>query len=82
MNSNANSHVRGTELAHQSPVPLFFFERSFDMKLKVICAWCTKTIEVKELDGESSESAVSHGICEPCKDEALEEIRNEEAQNE
>jgi len=51
------------------------------MKLKVICAWCTKTTEIKKLDCESSESAVSHGICEPCKDEALEEIRNEKTQN-
>ena len=51
------------------------------MKLKVICAWCTKTMEVKELDGEFNESTVSHGICEPCKDEALEEIRNEKTQN-
>ena len=51
------------------------------MKLKVICAWCTKTMEVKELDCESSESAVSHGICEPCKDKALEELLNEKPQN-
>jgi hypothetical protein len=29
------------------------------MKLKVICAWCTKAMEVKELDGEFSESKVS-----------------------
>jgi hypothetical protein len=47
------------------------------MKLKVICAWCTKTIEVQEIHCESSESAMSHGICEPCKDKALEEIRSE-----
>ena len=51
------------------------------MNLKVICAWCTKKMEVKEIDGESSESAMSHGICEPCKDKELEEIRKEEAQN-
>jgi len=51
------------------------------MKLKVICAWCTKTIEVKEVDCEFNESAMSHGICEPCKYKALEEIRNEKAQN-
>lgn len=56
-------------------VPLFFFERSFDMKIKVICAWCKKTIEVKEVDCESSESAVSHGICKKCKDKALEEVQ-------
>jgi hypothetical protein len=42
------------------------------MKLKVICAWCTKTIEVKEIDDEFSESTVSHGICVPCKDKVLE----------
>jgi hypothetical protein len=51
------------------------------MKLKVICAWCTKTIEFEELDGEFSESAISHGICEPCKDKALEELLNEIPQN-
>ena len=51
------------------------------MKLKVICAWCTKTMEVKELDSESSESAVSHGICLSCKDKALEELLNEKPQN-
>ena len=64
-----------------SPLPLFFFERSFDMKLKVICAWCNKTMEVKELDCEFSESTVSHGICGPCKDRALEELLNEKPQN-
>jgi hypothetical protein len=32
------------------------------MKLKIICAWCTKKMQVKEHDGEFSESAVSHGI--------------------
>jgi len=52
------------------------------MKLKVICAWCTKTMEVKEIHCESSESSVSHGICEPSRDNALKEIRNEEAENE
>ena len=51
------------------------------MKLKVICAWCTKTMEVKEIHCESGENAVSHGICEPCKDKALEEIQNEKPQN-
>ena len=51
------------------------------MKFKVICAWCTKTIEVKEIDGESSDSAMSHGICEPCKYKALEEILNKKPQN-
>jgi hypothetical protein len=51
------------------------------MKLKVICAWCTKTMEVKEIHCESSESGVTHGICQSCKDKALEEIRNEKAQN-
>ena len=51
------------------------------MKLKVICAWCTKTMEVKELDCESSESAVTHGICKKCKDKALEELLNEKPQN-
>ena len=47
------------------------------MKLKVICAWCTKTIELEEFDCKSRGSAVSHGICEPCKDKALEELLNE-----
>ena len=51
------------------------------MKLKVICAWCTKTMEVKELDGEFNESKVSHGICEPCKNKALEELLIEKPQN-
>ena len=51
------------------------------MKLKVICACCKKTIEVKELYCDLGESTVSHGICEPCKDNALEEIRNEQPQN-
>ena len=51
------------------------------MKLKVICAWCTKTIEFTELDGEVCESAISHGICGPCKDKALEELLNEKPQN-
>jgi hypothetical protein len=37
-------------------------------------------MEVKELDGEFSERTVSHGICEKCKDKALEEIRNEKPQ--
>lgn len=63
-----------------SPVPLFFFERGSDMKLKVICAWCTKTKEVKELVGEFNESTVSHGICEQCQDKALEEFLNEKTQ--
>jgi len=51
------------------------------MKLKVICAWCTKTLQVKELNCESSVSAMSHGICEPCKDKALEELQKEKHQN-
>ena len=51
------------------------------MKLKVICAWCTQIMEVKELDGESSESAVTHGICKKCKDKALEELLIEKPQN-
>ena len=51
------------------------------MTLNVICAWCKKTIEGKELDYESSGSAVSHGICEPCKDKALEELLIEKPQN-
>jgi len=51
------------------------------MKLKVICAWCTKTMEVKELDCKSSESTVSHGICVPCKDKALEELLNRKPHN-
>ena len=50
------------------------------MKLKVICAWCTKTMEVKELDCESSESAVTHGICKKCKDKALDELQNQKLQ--
>ena len=50
------------------------------MKLKVICAWRTKTTEIKELDCDSSESAVSHGICKKCKDKALEELLNEKPQ--
>ena len=50
------------------------------MKIKVICAWCTKTIEAKELDGESSEGAVTHGICQSCKDKALAELLNEKPQ--
>ena len=51
------------------------------MKLKVVCAWCTKTIEVKEIDSEFSESAVSHGICVPCKNKALGDLPNEKPQN-
>ena len=51
------------------------------MKVKVICAWCTKTMEIKELVGESSMNAVTHGICEKCKDKALEEFQNEKPQN-
>jgi hypothetical protein len=51
------------------------------MKLKVICAWCTKTMEVKEIHCESRGSAVSHGICEPCKDKALEVLLNEQPKN-
>jgi hypothetical protein len=38
-------------------------------------------MEVKELECESRGSAVSHGICEPCKDKALEELLNEKPQN-
>jgi hypothetical protein len=38
-------------------------------------------MEVKEIHCESSESGVTHGICQSCKDKALEEIRNEKAQN-
>jgi len=45
------------------------------MKLKVVCAWCTKTIEVKKVDCESSEIGLSHGICKKCKDKALEEVQ-------
>ncbi len=44
------------------------------MKLKVVCAWCKKTIEVKEVDCESSEIGLSHGICKKCKEKALEEV--------
>ena len=51
------------------------------MKLKVICAWCTQTMEVKELDCEFSKSAVTHGICQSCKDKALEEFLNARHQN-
>ena len=51
------------------------------MKLRIICAWCTETMEVKELDCEFSESTVSHGICQSCKDKALEELLNEKHQN-
>jgi hypothetical protein len=51
------------------------------MKLKVICAWCTKTTEIKELHCESSESAVTHGICQSCKEKALEELLNKKPQN-
>jgi len=51
------------------------------MKLKIICAWCKKTIEVKEIGCKSGESSVSDGICEPCKDKALEELLNEKPQN-
>jgi hypothetical protein len=40
-----------------------------------------KTMEVEELDGEFNEITVSHGICEPCKDKALEEIRKAKPQN-
>ena len=45
------------------------------MKLKVVCAWCKKIIEVKEVDCELRGSAVSHGICKKCKDKALEEVQ-------
>jgi hypothetical protein len=38
-------------------------------------------MEVKELDCESSESAVTHGICRKCKDKALEELLSEKPQN-
>jgi hypothetical protein len=38
-------------------------------------------MQVKEFDCESSESAVSHGICEPCKEKALEELLSEKSQN-
>jgi hypothetical protein len=51
------------------------------MKLKVVCAWCTKIMEVKEIHCESSKSSVSHGICGPCKDKALEELLNQKPQN-
>ena len=51
------------------------------MKLKVICAWCTKTMEVQEFDCEFSESAVTHGICQSCKDKALEELLNKKPHN-
>ena len=51
------------------------------MKLKVICAWCTKTIELKEFDCKSRGSAVSHGICKKCKAKALEELLYEKPQN-
>jgi hypothetical protein len=34
-------------------------------------------MEVKELECESSENAVTHGICKSCKDKALEELLNE-----
>jgi len=51
------------------------------MKLKVICAWCTKTMEVKEFDCEFSESAVTQGICKSCKEKALKELLNKKPQN-
>jgi hypothetical protein len=38
-------------------------------------------MEVKELDCESSESVVTHGICQSCKDKALEELLNKKPQN-
>jgi len=38
-------------------------------------------MQVKEFDCESSVSAMSHGIYEPCKDKALEELLNEKPQN-
>jgi DNA-directed RNA polymerase subunit RPC12/RpoP len=39
--------------------------------MKVVCAWCSKTI--KEEDGKP----ISHGICTDCKEKILkEEIKN------
>jgi hypothetical protein len=38
-------------------------------------------MEVKELDCEFSESAVTHGICKSCKEKALEELLIEKPQN-
>jgi hypothetical protein len=38
-------------------------------------------MEVKEIHCGSSESAVTHGICQSCKDKALEELLNEKPQN-
>ena len=51
------------------------------MKLKVICAWCTKTMDIKELECESVEIAVTHGICKSCKEKALEELLDKKPQN-
>jgi hypothetical protein len=38
-------------------------------------------MEVKEFDCEFSESAVTHGICQSCKDKALEELLNKKPHN-
>lgn len=47
------------------------------MKLIVICAWCGKFLEFKDIPGEKPPSLpVSHGICPACKDKLYEEINN------
>jgi len=38
-------------------------------------------MEVKEIHCEFSESAVTHGICQSCKDKVFEELLNRKPQN-
>ena len=47
------------------------------MKLKVVCAWCKKTIRLEEIDGDPNATALSHGICKACKGLVLLELPNE-----
>ena len=42
--------------------------------MKIICAWCKKTIK----KGEESDEETSHSICTKCRDKALAEANLKE----
>lgn len=42
--------------------------------MKIVCAWCQKDLGEKE---PTADPSVSHGICEECSKEMLEEVERD-----
>jgi len=48
------------------------------MRFFVVCAWCGKSIGIKQAEeAESTEDAITHSICPECKEKALAEINSQ-----